>query len=85
MTSEERIAAALAALDKATPGPWRRVNTYCKIADETYVKMQSTTKSVAFIARDVDLTLIAAAPDLAREVIRLREALKTAAKWSSSG
>ena len=71
MTSNDRIEAALAALDKATPGRWMP-SIHQAVETE---KPDGTIKTVC-ICSPIDATLISAAPDLAAEVIRLR-------KWQS--
>lgn len=71
----DRVQNAIDVLDKATPGPWYH-RGYNKILDEK-------GNSVALCAARLDIeemvankNLLAAAPDLATEVIRLR-------KWQS--
>lgn len=72
-------------LDKATPGPWeaesgheqRNGVLYWQVQDDSDCIMQNQfcyTRGDA----EANARLIAASPDLAREVLRLREALKQA-------
>ena len=75
MNSSDRVEAALAALPKATPGPWHQIrprggNGYFHI-DENSDK--HPCGHIATVWSDSpNAILIAAAPDLAAEVIRLR-------------
>ena len=71
---DNRIEAALAALDKVTPGPWSVI--YGAGDDYSEVIANPRRLFVADVETKDDATLIAAAPDLAAEVIRLR-------KWQS--
>lgn len=64
-------------LDEVTPGPWRKV-FYGGPDDVGY-----TVDGVGYAFCDADANLIAAAPDLAAEVIRLREALEPLVKTDS--
>lgn len=65
MTTAERIEAAIAARGKATPGPWR-VDRYGKI------KSPKNSVYVGMVWASANISIIAAAPDLVDEVIRLR-------------
>ena len=78
----DKITAALDALDKATPGPW--VAELCLggayVIDNTLPENKGKVRHIAEVwgplATPANAALIAAAPDLAAEVIRLR-------KWQS--
>ena len=81
MTARERIDAAIAARDKATPGPWEVV--FIKDSSFGYVIYGDTGDIGRLIShsRGRDLRLIAAAPDLVDEVIRLRKWQQEAVRW----
>ena len=72
MTSKERIDAAIAARDKATPGPF-------EVVFRGTLGMYSVRKTDGSVHKQLaycgffDASLFAAAPDLADEVIRLRK------------
>ena len=72
----DRIEAALAALDRAAPGKWMP-SMHQAVETE---KPDGTIKTVC-ICSPIDAILIAAAPDLAAEVIRLRKWQSEAVKW----
>ena len=81
----DRIEAALAAADKATPGPWAEPYYNDYPGDQGWwvhngkEGASEYAVAVTFVGNpraEHDATLIAAAPDLAAEVIRLR-------KWQS--
>lgn len=72
----DKITAALAALDKATPGPWDAYHVndkglWCVAKNESGVTVDPSVSNA---------TLIAAAPDLVDEVIRLRKIIATLSK-----
>ena len=96
-SAHERIAAAIAARDKATPGPWHMIK-------QGGIKISPTRVMPVFFAicrdelapdgdiseicevggdhkSEYDATLIAASPNLVDEVIRLREWQQEALKW----
>ena len=69
----DHIEAALAAMDKVTPGPWcsHYIHDLLRIGRKS---LDITTDCDCLYEPDEnDATLIAAAPDLAAEVIRLRK------------
>lgn len=84
MTSKERIDAAIAALEKATPGPWKAElclgGSY--VIDNTLPENGGKVRRIAevygHLSTPSDARLIAAAPDLVDEVIRLRKLLSGA-------
>lgn len=59
-------------LDQATPGPWKAKDSDC-IASEHGEVLWNTDQAVDWNRNDHDVNLAAAAPQLAQEVIRLRE------------
>lgn len=67
----DRVEAALAAFPKATPGPWEHTNGIVWVP--THDNYGNTCQQKVAYAGTDDAPLIAAAPDLAAEVIRLRE------------
>lgn len=88
MTSNDRIEAALAALDKVSPGEWGTISNsvdiltkYQKSAHQESAQVVSKIDSLVWLVATMNpkepaianATLIAAAPDLAAEVVRLRE------------
>ena len=77
MTARERIAAAIAARDKATPGPLKVVfkGTIGKYAVE---KQEGSVHRQLAYCGHADALLFAAAYDLVDEVIRLRKLLSGA-------
>ena len=79
----DRIQNAIDALDKATPGPWQAywVKDNSASYPVLHIAKKSTMKDLCVFEKKhapigEDMLLIAAAPDLAAEVIRLR-------KWKS--
>lgn len=69
-------------LDEATPGPWeydpgQQEDMRCIIDTETFgsMRIDITPNGEGSDCSDADLTLAAAAPQLAQEVLRKREAL----------
>lgn len=75
----DRITAALEAADKATPGQWcpHYIHDLLRIGRKS---LDITTDCDCLYEPDEnDATLIAAAPDLAEEVVRLRRLLKECA------
>ena len=65
-------------LDEAAPGPWEYVPGEA-LDERCIVNLDTTTPCIAIVAdeagsdcTDADLTLAAAAPELAQEVLRLR-------------
>lgn len=93
MTSEERISAALAALDRATLGPWHSLIqslilgqgggffSICGNQLDAYGREVEVCEINDVANGSYDADLIAAAPDLAREVVRLREWQKKAVPY----
>ena len=87
MTTHERIEAAIAARDKATPGPWKAElclgGSYVidNTLPETRGKVRRIAEVYGHLSTPSDARLIAAAPDLVDEVIRLREWQQEALKW----
>ena len=81
MTAHERIEAAIAARDKATPGPWD-VDVF---EGNEIIVANGTFLAKLWLRKNWDTesnaTLIAAAPDLATEVIRLRKWQQEAVRW----
>ena len=81
MTTKERINTAIAARDKATPGPWD-VDVF---EGNEIIVANGTFLAKLWLRKNWDTesnaTLIAAAPDLVDEVIRLREWQQEALKW----
>lgn len=77
MTAKERIEAAIAARDKATPGPLKVV--FKGAIDKYTVEKQEggVHKQLAYCGH-ADALLFTAAPDLVDEVIRLRKLLSGA-------
>ena len=79
MTAHERIDAAIAARDKATPGPWKAElclgGSYVidNTLPETRGKVRRIAEVYGHLSTPSDARLIAAAPDLVDEVIRLRK------------
>ena len=75
MNSSDRVEAALAALPEATPGPWVQIRPKGSNGFY-YVDKKREKPSCGFIATVFsdrqDAILIAAAPDLAAEVLPLR-------------
>ena len=69
-------------LDQATPGPWEydpgeQEDERCVIDTETWnMCINPTPNGAGSSCSDDDLNLAAAAPELAQEVIRLREKVK---------
>ena len=74
----DRIEAALAALDKVTPGRWMP-SIHQAVETE---KPDGTIKTVC-ICSPIDAILIAAAPDLAAEVVRLRKIIATLSRCAN--
>ena len=83
MTARERIDAAIAARDKATPGPLKVVfkGTIGKYAVE---KQEGSVHRQLAYCGHADALLFAAAYDLADEVIRLRKWQSEATEWLQS-
>lgn len=79
MTHEERVEAALLALPNATPAPWKEFDGQVW-TDEEDPWLLATIETTG-PAPDADLALMAAAPDLAAEVIRLRAELAELKRW----
>ena len=79
MTAKERIKAAIAARDKATPGPLEVV--FKGTIDKYTVEKQEggVHKQLAYCGH-ADALLFAAAPDLVDEVVRLRKIITTLSK-----
>lgn len=77
-----RITAALEAADKATPGPWELFEDIFLTQPDIQDRNGRSVATVRLpypmneVTRSSNATLIAAAPDLAAEVVRLR-------KWQS--
>ena len=79
MTAQERIDAAIEALPQATPGPWKAElclgGSY--VIDNTLPENGGKVRRIAevygHLSTPSDASLIAAAPDLVDEVIRLRK------------
>lgn len=71
MNSSDRVEAALAALPKATPGPWHQ-GPYYQTDVESAQGTICECKPFETVRGRTNAILIAAAPDLAAEVIRLR-------------
>ena len=61
-------------LDQATPGPWEAKDSDC-ITSQGGEVLWNTDQAVDWNRNDHDVNLAAAAPQLAQEVINLREAL----------
>ena len=61
-------------LDQATPGPWKAKDSDC-ITSEHGEVLWNADQAVDWSRNDHDVNLAAAAPQLAQEVIRLRDAL----------
>ena len=61
-------------LDQATTGPWEAKDSDC-ITSEHGEVLWNTDQAVDWNRNDHDVNLAAAAPQLAQEVINLREAL----------
>lgn len=61
-------------LDQATPGPWEAKNSDC-ITSEHGEVLWNADQAVNWSRNDHDVNLAAAAPQLAQEVINLRDAL----------
>lgn len=84
MTAKKRIEAAIAARDKATPGPWKAElclgGSY--VIDNTLPENGGKVRRIAevygHLSTPSDARFIAAAPDLVDEVIRLRKLLSGA-------
>ena len=70
----EQLAALPGMLEKATPGPWRiGKRSSCEVREMSGARVCTTFTSVMSDYKDeVNAALIALAPDLAAEVIRLR-------------
>ena len=62
-------------LDRATPGPWEARDSDC-ITSEHGEVLWNTDQAVDWNRNDHDVNLAAHAPELAQEVIRLREQVK---------
>ena len=62
-------------LDQATPGPWEARDSDC-ITSEHGEVLWNTDQAVDWNRNDPDVNLAAHAPELAQEVIRLREQVK---------
>jgi hypothetical protein len=62
-------------LDQATPGPWEARDSDC-ITSEHGEVLWNTDQAVDWNRNDHDVNLAAHAPELAQEVIRLREQVK---------
>ncbi|WP_288794121.1 hypothetical protein [uncultured Corynebacterium sp.] len=62
-------------LDQATSGPWEAKNSDC-ITSEHGEVLWNADQAVDWNRNDHDVNLAAAAPQLAQEVIRLREQVK---------
>ena len=69
-------------LDKATPGPWEYMpgeapDERCIFDPDTYsLCIAAVEEGAGSSCSDADLTLAAASPDLAQEVMRMREQVK---------
>ena len=61
-------------LDQATPGPWKAKDSDC-ITSEHGEVLWNADQAVDWSRNDHDVNLAAAAPQLAQEVINLRDAL----------
>ena len=61
-------------LDQATPGPWEAKDSDC-ITSQGGEVLWNTDQAVDWNRNDHDVNLAALAPQLAQEVINLREAL----------
>lgn len=61
-------------LEKATPGPWKAKDSDC-ITSQNGEVLWNTDQAVDWNRNDQDVKLAAAAPQLAQEVINLRDAL----------
>lgn len=61
-------------LEKATPGPWEAKDSDCITSQHGEV-LWNTDQAVDWNKNDQDVKLAALAPQLAQEVIRLRNAL----------
>ena len=61
-------------LEKATPGPWEARDSDC-ITSQNGEVLWNTDQAVDWNKNDHDVNLAAAAPQLAQEVINLRDAL----------
>ncbi|OUJ22346.1 hypothetical protein [Corynebacterium kefirresidentii] len=61
-------------LDQATPGPWKAKDSDC-ITSEHGEVLWNTDQAVDWNRNDQDVKLAALAPQLAQEVIHLRDAL----------
>jgi len=62
-------------LDQATPGPWEARDSDC-ITSEHGEVLWNTDQAVDWNRNDHDVNLAAHTPELAQEVIRLREQVK---------
>ena len=97
MTPRERVDAALAARDKATPGPWsiyhhregKRQFLQVDIGDKPSGRRPCIIFDSGFESCDLpkkerlmNARLIAAAPDLCDEVVALRTALEKMMYWA---
>lgn len=61
-------------LEQATPGPWEAKDSDC-ITSQNGEVLWNTDQAVDWNRNDQDVNLAAAAPQLAQEVINLRDAL----------
>ena len=68
-SAQERIDAAIAAREKATPGPWEAYH----VSDHGLWCIAKTENGVVIAPSNYNAAIIAAAPDLADEVARLRK------------
>lgn len=86
MTAHERIDAAIAARSQATPGPWEALLSKGMVYGHTSGSPVSVS-GISWPAEpaEANTILIAAAPDLVDEVIRLRKWQQEALPWLEEG
>ena len=86
MTVHERIDAAIAARARATPGPWEALLSKGMVYGHTSGSPVSVS-GISWPAEpaEANTILIAAAPDLVDEVVRLRAWQHEAVRWLEGG